>query len=652
MAVNFGTVSTFYARPKVGGASEFGLGMTGLAITNVKAVGHRFRKILGDPAATMVDDARGGENGGTASIPERVVHAANFVPACFLQIGAVRARCVCKIDTEGTDFQGARGTWFGTGFLVAPDILLTNHHVLNSIEVARNAWCTFNFETGPDNKPLQTKAVRLEPERLFVTSALQDGLDYTFVGIDTSAAEQYGHIPMLRNSFTVHPGDAANIVQHPEGRHKEVTLQQNEVLQDTGVLLHYASDTLGGSSGSPVFNNRWELIGLHHASRKNDQALSLGEGRPVPEYLNEGIKISAIAADLEARVEAGKGVTAARAVLKAMGGVDTLMGFFGALGRHPEPGSQALERVVETYSGEGRDVDVVFWNVEWFTNCYRAKVGALAEVVADLNADVWVLLDASAEATAALLDQLQQDYDMDFGCAHAEPGNAPGLRGASVIWNMATTVGERVHWPAEVEDWFRVDSRQFGDLRLEAAHGPVFERYPGIFRIRAANRAPDADPFAFLLVPLDMGFSVDGGARHRLAARILAAAVHRMVSASADCDWLIGGEYAADITTQELRGIVRDGLAPLSAAEAGVGAGAVSYLKTASSLIEHIFLSRNLVRTFGADDFFVAAADRELPDYVRLLSERAPVLVRLALADRLPQATALPSSLAEALGLG
>jgi hypothetical protein len=77
-------------------------------------------------------------------------------------------------------------------------------------------------------------------------------------------------------------------------------------------------------------------------------------------------------------------VTAARAALKIFGGVDSLLGFFGALGRHREPPAAStaaaaiagasprteavkgtgIERVVGTYSGEGQDLNVVFWDVE------------------------------------------------------------------------------------------------------------------------------------------------------------------------------------------------------------------------------------------------------------------------------------------------
>jgi hypothetical protein len=170
---------------RFGGASEFAAGMTSLAIPNMKALGHRFRLIQNDPGAALAESERGGDAG---LIPERIVRAPNFLPAVFMEQGALRARAVCLIETDGEGYDRVRGKWYGTGFLVCGDILLTNHHVINSIETARNALCIFNFQLGPDGKPAETLAVRLDPDRLFVTSPLHGGLDYTFIAIDPAAA--------------------------------------------------------------------------------------------------------------------------------------------------------------------------------------------------------------------------------------------------------------------------------------------------------------------------------------------------------------------------------------------------------------------------------------------------------------------------------
>lgn len=216
---------------------------------------------------------------------------------------------------------------------------------------------------------------------------------------------------------------------------------------------------------------------------------------------------------------------------------------------------------------------------------------------------------------------------------------------------MASAVCETVAWPAELDEWFRVDTQQFDGLRDEAVHGRIFERYPGLFRCRSTNRQPDADSFAFLLVPLQLPPARERSARTRMAAKILAAAVQRMQTAG-ESDWIVGGDYAAEQATQEFRGILRSSLVTLSAGEEGDSSiGAISYLKSPNSLIDNIFLSRNLGRTFGADDFFIVAADRAIPDYIRRLSQRSPLMVRISLADRLPKAADLPPSLATALGL-
>ena len=259
---------------------------------------------------------------------------------------------------------------------------------------------------------------------------------------------------------------------------------------------------------------------------------------------------------------------------------------------------------------------VAFWNVEWYTPCYKEKVDALAEVIVDLNFDVWALGETTVDAVRLLVERLHRDYDLDFGCGFAEPDAPAGTLQIGVLWNLTSAVCETVAWPAELDEWFRVETEQFDGLRDEAVHGRIFERYPGLFRCRSTNRQPDADPFAFVLMPLQLPPARERSARTHMAAKILAAAVQRMQTAG-ESDWIVGGDYAAEQATQEFRGILRSSLVTLSAGEEGDSSiGAISYLKSPNSLIDNIFLSRNLGRTFGADDFFIVAADRAIPDYI------------------------------------
>jgi hypothetical protein len=58
-------------------------------------------------------------------------------------------------------------------------------------------------------------------------------------------------------------GDPVNIVQHPKGRFKEVVLSDNRVRELKENFIFYEADTDFSSSGSPVFNQQWQLVGLH-----------------------------------------------------------------------------------------------------------------------------------------------------------------------------------------------------------------------------------------------------------------------------------------------------------------------------------------------------------------------------------------------------
>ena len=85
-------------------------------------------------------------------------------------------------------------------------------------------------------------------------------------------------------------GDFITIVQHPEGQKKQVALRDNRVVDVFDEFLHYEADTQPGSSGSPVFNDQWELVALHHASVPAPDHPELGK------FVNEGIRVSRLLA--------------------------------------------------------------------------------------------------------------------------------------------------------------------------------------------------------------------------------------------------------------------------------------------------------------------------------------------------------------------
>ncbi|MCU0507684.1 MAG: trypsin-like peptidase domain-containing protein [Anaerolineae bacterium] len=580
---------------------------------------------------------------------EVVIGEVNFLPAWFLSVGARTAAAVCKIEASGVNYQGVSGSWSGTGFLVSPNILLTNNHVLNSADVARAATCIFNFQAERDGAIAATRGYRLDADRLFITSPARGGLDFTFVWVKDEPGAEFGWVSLDRNAFTIVDREYVNVIQHPSGRPKTLVLQDNRVRRQDETTVHYTSDTEPGSSGSCVFNNLWTPVALHHASRPAPAE----EAAAGFKYLNEGIKFSAIATYLEqVAQEGGADAGAARDALGVIAGSDALLGFFGSLGRQvASPATDPLETVVTSYRGELQDVDVAFWNVEWLTRRLE-KVPAVAQVMKDMNLDVWALVESSPESAQAIVDELARKHGMEFGMAASDPKAASGIQSTTVIWNKRTVSGKTEEWPADIAKWFTVHSTQFDQLGLEAVEGKVFPRRPGLFHFTAV-REGDAPSFDFYLVPLHLKAMDEGSKRRRMAAAILGAAVKKMIAEHGkDADWVLGGDYNAQLASQDFAALLKNDMVAISAEDEGQGA--FSYLKRPKSLIDHIFLSANLAKTYGADDYIIVAAEKSIPKYVKQLSDHRPVLVRLSLKQAEPEppgaGAALPPDLANLLG--
>ncbi len=81
---------------------------------------------------------------------ERLMGTNDLVGAGFLARGASAARSVARIVIRsGPELVDG----FGTGFLVAPGLLMTNHHVLGDPATALHSEAEFDFQLGPGSGP-------------------------------------------------------------------------------------------------------------------------------------------------------------------------------------------------------------------------------------------------------------------------------------------------------------------------------------------------------------------------------------------------------------------------------------------------------------------------------------------------------------------
>ena len=153
----------------------------------------------------------------------------------------------------------------GTGSLVTDRLLLTNHHVVRAPDEAAGMAVEFAYEYDEDGECRDEDRWPLAPGDCFVTDP---ELDYTLVAValrdGRPPGETYGSIPLIGQTGKAVIGEVLNVIHHPAGERKRVSLRFNRMVAEDDLWLRYESDTREGSSGAPVFNDQWEMVALHH----------------------------------------------------------------------------------------------------------------------------------------------------------------------------------------------------------------------------------------------------------------------------------------------------------------------------------------------------------------------------------------------------
>jgi V8-like Glu-specific endopeptidase len=150
----------------------------------------------------------------------------------------------------------------------------------------------FNFQNAWDGSALPVKEYRAKSGGLFVQD---ETLDFTLIELDGEPGAQWSWVPLVPGKVAV--DERINIIQHPGGQAKQIAMQSNLVEYVDARVTQYVTTTMPGSSGSPAFNDTWEIGALHHAGGTLPEA-STGSRH----YRNEGILVAAIVAALEANV--------------------------------------------------------------------------------------------------------------------------------------------------------------------------------------------------------------------------------------------------------------------------------------------------------------------------------------------------------------
>jgi len=236
----------------------------------------------------------------------------NFLDVSWLFGALYSAQAVCRIEVP-------EDTAKGTGFLIGPDLVLTNAHVLKNLEYVKDAVLRFDYRADAlGTVPNQGRLFRLVPDFYFFSPA--ELLDYALVRVQGRPLEQVitqekGLSPMdlvlkgkhrgylVTKTDYVREHDRVNIIQHPDGDPMKVVMTQNYVIGDmANTRVHYVADTMGGSSGSPVFNRKWEVVALHHSGAPYPpESVDPKKGWKGQFRVNQGIPMRDILKDFQTR---------------------------------------------------------------------------------------------------------------------------------------------------------------------------------------------------------------------------------------------------------------------------------------------------------------------------------------------------------------
>ncbi len=215
-----------------------------------------------------------------------------MLPVSFLAKGVQTSKAVGKVEIK----IGSNRYSVGTGFLfkvknIDELFFITNYHVINNQSQIENTKVIFDFEQDIGGDAIASKSFNIDRNGPWYCSPVQEYDTSIFkLDDDNGALEKYGHIEL--KEIAISKNDFVNIIQHPRGEMKQISLYNNIVTNTDKRVVQYLTDTLKGSSGSPVFNSDWEVVALHHSGG----GIKQGEP-PLPngaKSRNEGIFINRI----------------------------------------------------------------------------------------------------------------------------------------------------------------------------------------------------------------------------------------------------------------------------------------------------------------------------------------------------------------------
>lgn len=283
------------------------------AARDVRMSGHPAEADLFERLANEISNRTGGVAGlpEPAALPEvtraeAIVGQDDMVDFPFMMRGVTVGKSVARIVVPrfetGAQIMASGRPWImvGTAWMIATDLAITNHHVINarkSDEIpasdadfalqGKNSVLEFDFD-GPNAAKKTVRVSKIEHA--------SPSLDYAIVRLADSPAPLPLALSVQRVQINATSYIPVNIIQHPRGEPKRVAFRNNLVTGADQEIIRYFTDTDFGSSGSPVCDDTWNVVALHRGAKYAQGVKYQGKDTA---YVNFGSQIQAVMDDLK-----------------------------------------------------------------------------------------------------------------------------------------------------------------------------------------------------------------------------------------------------------------------------------------------------------------------------------------------------------------
>lgn len=209
---------------------------------------------------------------------------------------------ICRIEYPANKARG-------TGWLVAPDLILTNYHVIEKIDKRIDSLtpvdilCRFDYDGVQPGSGQRTCGVAenwLLAARPYSQADLKanngtaalDELDFALIRLSQPVGNDVlstggvrGWIEVEANAPVLQRNDFVVIPQHPQGRTLELAFGSALQYNQPANRVQYNVNTDPGSSGSPCFDITLKPFALHHAQGPTEK-LNYNQAIPLRMIIN------------------------------------------------------------------------------------------------------------------------------------------------------------------------------------------------------------------------------------------------------------------------------------------------------------------------------------------------------------------------------